>query len=472
MNKQSFLFFAAALLASSAVFAQPIKFNNGDTLEVELLYQTDSAITFVHPILGEQSVAKVKISNLATMDLDTLRKVSDVEVNDENRIKAAAAKVIVAKESVEIARTELLKTKVEVDAVNKVDKKAREDANKKLVTVADRFSQANAGVISSKKELKTLKKVIVAEKDLTAAEAKVKKATVELNEAQDSSGRWQQVILTGPEVEAAEEKIELAEKEVDIAKDNLVLAQGGKVDNGLLGTGLFKGWDSSIELGLNGASGRSNNVTLKGGFNSLYEDNSHRWTFTSSYYYDAEAPDGEISTKKKATDNQVKVSLTKDWFFKDSSWFAFASTTYDYDEFKEWDHRLQFSAGPGYQFIKTSDWEFAARAGATGIFEFHREILDLNKVVTGYEDVQNLELAFGLDATWFITAKQRFIVTNYFYPSMTNAGQFRNLANLSWIHDIDWFEGLSIKLGIKDEYNTTEQFKNEFKYNLSLVWGF
>ena len=171
--------------------------------------------------------------------------------------------------------------------------------------------------------------------------------------------------------------------------------------------------------------------------------------------------------------------MVKDWFFEDSKWFAFATGVYDWNQFKDWNHRLQFGGGPGYKFIKTPVWEFSGRMGATLITEFGKTQFDgngdaiINPDGSVLEDtVVGLEGLIGADLTWHITSKQHFSISNYFYPSLTDTGQFRNLTNINWIHSLDWFEGLALKFGIRNEYDTSETIPNEFNYNFSVLWGF
>ena len=78
----------------------------------------------------------------------------------------------------------------------------------------------------------------------------------------------------------------------------------------------------------------------------------------------------------------------------------------------------------------------------------------------------------GADLTWHISAQQHFTFSNYFYPSLSDAGEFRNLTIVGWIHAIDWFEGLALKFGIRNEYDTSESIPNDFNYNFSVLWGF
>ena len=321
MNHNKFLY--SLLLISVTANAQRIELTNGDSLDVELIKQTDLDITFSHPSLGEQTIEKVNISNLQALDFEGIE-------TEENT-----------------------------------------------------------------------------------------------------------------------------------------------VSGGLFGTDLFRGWSRNITVGMSGASGASNNLKFRGGFDMLYEDEDDRWDFKSYYLYNSE--------DDEATDNKMNAKLVKDWFFKDTDWFAFAGVTYDWDEFKNWDHRIQFAAGPGYQFIKNDNFELAGRVGAVAIFEFDKKSQNPNNsaefdpdIPDTYiqENTQNLEALIGVDVVWHISKMQLFEFSNYIYPNITNAGEFRNLTNISWRHDLDIFKGLAIKFGIYNEYDTTETEKNDLKYNVALDFGF
>jgi len=469
MNNKQLTFFCSALLVSTASFAQPLQFSNGDILEVELVYQTDKTLTFSHAVLGEQTIDKAKISNLQGMNLASLVKLTETQINDVKKVKTAEAKVSDAEGRVDTAETELIAAKVAFDRAKQADSQERldrVDAEEKLVLAGEKFIAAQEDVNLANNELKVIKDVIVAETQFSEAQAKLDLAKAKVIEVGEKNIAEQLgIVAADAKVDIAENKLNAAVQQAQEAENNLKLAKGEKLNDGFMGTGWFKDWDSSVELGLKGSSGSSINATFRAAFNSRYEDRLGRWDFKSFYLFDSE---DNISSE-----NKVNATLVKDWFFPDTHWFAFTSMTYDLDEFKDWNHRVQLTVGPGYQFIKTEEWEFAGRIGGSGIVEFGKTVADSNSV-TGFseKDILGFEAMAGVDLTWHITAKQQFSISNYIYPGLTDFGEFRNLTNLSWTHSLDWFEGLAVKFGIRNEYDTTESEPNEFKYNFSLLWGF
>ncbi|NOQ76474.1 MAG: DUF481 domain-containing protein [Methylococcaceae bacterium] len=466
-NYQS-IFFLSVLLASSASSAQPLQFSNGDILEVELVYQTDKTLTFSHAVLGEQTIDKAKISNLQDMNLADLVKLTGTQVDNVQKVKTAEAKISDAEGRVDTAKAELIAAKVFFDKAKRADSKEklnRSDAEEKLVLAGKNFTTAKEEVKVAENELKVTKDVIGAETQLSEAQTKVDLAKTEVMEVGEKSIAEELGIVTADiKVGIAEDNFNAAVQQAQEAENNLKLAKGEKVNNGFMGTGWFKDWDSSLSIGLSGSSGSSVNSTFRTAFNTRYEDKKGRWDYKSFYFFDSE--------DTIAGENQINATLVKDWFFDESKWFAFATGVYDWDQFKDWNHRLQFGGGPGYQFIKTDEWEFAGRAGATLITELGKTQYDSNDNPTHEENVVGLEGLIGADATWHISSKQHFSISNYFYPSFTNGGEFRNLTNISWVHSLDWFEGLALKFGIRNEYDTSETIPNEFNYNFSILWGF
>ncbi len=537
MSSRQLCLYLSALLLSTATYAQPIQFSNGDTLDVELIHQTGTTITFSHPALGEQTIDKVKINNLQELNLEKLTILTEVELKQLLKVKIAQAEVLIAKDGLVAAEAKLIVAKETVDRAEEVNRK---DAEEKLILAGEKFTAAKKEVKVAEDKLIVVKNVIVAEAELLVAKGKVKVAKAEVGvtklevevaetetnvveeleikaaeekfiaakeevrgaedelkvikaiivteaeslvvkdqakaveaEIKDTQleldttevEEQQQAMVTEAKVEIAEENVKVATQQVEVAEDNLKLAKGEKVGIGFMGTGWFKDWDSSIALGLRGSSGQSVNANFRAAFNTRYEDAAHRWDFKSFYLFS--------SDDKVSSENRVNVLLVKDWFFSETKWFAFASAMYDWDEFKDWRHRLQLSVGPGYQFIKTDEWEFSGRVGGSGIFEFDRSVEDSNSP-TGFSEINTLgfEAMIGADLTWHITAKQHFTLSNYFYPSLSDAGEYRNLTTLGWVHSIDWFEGLAVKFGIRNEYDTAESIPNDFNYNFSVLWGF
>ena len=515
MNNKQLVLSLGILLSSTVVYAEEIQFINGDTLDVTLIKQTSSTITFSHISLGEMTINKVKISNLHSINLDGLRKeikaadkgmetietLNTAEVDEAKalaEIKAAKEKVIIAKKELDVAKEQLIIAQEYVKIVDEVDideaehavitatkkvevtEKALVDAVdhvytvKENIEIAKKVKVANVELLRVKKEAETVN----AERRAISREVRVAKKELRIIEETEGHIAQETVTLAEEKIELTEEAVEIVEQQVKtmeekmrVAEDNVKLAKGEKVHNGFMGTGWFRDWDSSIELGMRGSSGSSVNANFRTAFNTRYEDADHRWDFKTFYLL--------ASEDKISSQNRINALLIKDWFFADTKWFAFASAMYDWDEFKDFNHRLQLSVGPGYQFIKTEEWEFSGRVAGTGVFEFGKTQFDVNGDpqldLAGNEvekDVLGFEAMIGADLTWHISAKQHFILSNYIYPSLTSLGEFRNLTIASWTHDIDWFEGLAIKFGIRNEYDTSESIENDFNYNFSLLWGF
>ncbi len=475
MNKKQSLLLSVLLAASFSSNAELIQFTNGDTLNVELIQQTETTLTYTHSILGKQTTEKAAISNLDTLNL---LDVVSVKKGEEG---VAALALYEAKKNQTVAVGDLEAAKLKMNEVKQatavasgldleVAKQEGVVAVAEIANAEKKLASAKELVLAAEKNLTVAKSVGSANEQLAQAEAGVKQAKQDEKSAQqrlvlaEKGSESATIKLEENNLDLAEDKIIQAEENLQFAQDKLKLAKGEKLNDGFMGTGYFKDWNSAVSLGLNGSTGSSENATMRMGFDAGYEDAEHRWDFKSFYYF--------ASEDKIENENKVNAILVKDWFFNGNPWFAYASSTFDMDKFKDWNSRLQISAGPGYQFIKTDTLEIAARAGLTGVFEFDKDIKDSAGATIGQEHNQNLEMMLGAEATWHITPKQRFMISNYIYPSLTNGGEFRNLANLAWVHDIDWYEGLAVKLGIRDEYDTTETDSNEFKYNFSFVLGF
>lgn len=222
---------------------------------------------------------------------------------------------------------------------------------------------------------------------------------------------------------------------------------------GLFGTGLLAGWERSVGIGLAGTSGNSDTFNANGEVNGKYEDERDRWTFGSSYLLAAE---GSSTTK-----NQAFAQLEKAWLFPGSRWFAFSRGRWDYDEFKDFDHRVAAAAGPGFHFLQTERFTLDGRL-APGV----------NRTIGGDDDDTTFEALAGLDFTWKVAEDQEFSTTHEIYPSFTDLGEYRTLSSADYkIKLTDW--GLNLKLGVRNEYlSNAEEENNDLTYLGNLVYDF
>lgn len=228
-----------------------------------------------------------------------------------------------------------------------------------------------------------------------------------------------------------------------------------EAEAGLLSTGLMQGWKRELEAGISGSSGNSESFSGHIGFKAGYEDADKIWKFGSAY--DNASSDGDESR------NQFFADLQRDWLWTDTRWFAFAQGRYDWDKYKDWEHRLAFAVGPGYQFVKNSTWDINGRVGLGGNQTYGDENEDFTP-----------EALLGLNAGWTISERESLAFATTFYPNLEESGEFRNITTLDWKMSMTQGGSLAMKIGLSNEYDSLasgDTEKNDFKYYLSLVWG-
>ncbi|MEN8179227.1 MAG: DUF481 domain-containing protein [Pseudomonadota bacterium] len=242
---------------------------------------------------------------------------------------------------------------------------------------------------------------------------------------------------------------------ISLCSFNVMAEEPVKSDEGLLSTGLLQGWKRELDIGINGSSGNSESLSAHAGFKADYEDSEDVWKFRTAY--DNASSDGEESR------NQFFADLEKDWLWTDSAWFAFAQGRYDWDEYKDWDHRIALSAGPGYQFVKNKIWDISGRMG-----------LGVNKTYGDADEDLTPEALLGMHVGWTISERESIDFNTTFYPSLENGGEYRNITTFDWKMKIEESGKLAMKVGLSNEYDseaTGDVEKNDFKYYFALVWG-
>ncbi len=225
------------------------------------------------------------------------------------------------------------------------------------------------------------------------------------------------------------------------------------VDPGLFGSGFLAGWERNLSAGLSGTSGSSNNASFRGDIKINYKDKEKRWNINMFYYF--------ASEDNSTTDNRFTTNLLREWSIEDSDWFYFTNGGYDWDQFKDWDHRIRLGGGSGYRFINTDSVDLSSKQGMNVNYSLFRE----------QKNTLKLEALLGIFWHWKISSKQGIDLSSVLYPALTNLGEYRNVTKFEWLHSLDYYHGLAIKLGFRNEYDSTESDKNDLRYYLNIVWG-
>lgn len=215
-------------------------------------------------------------------------------------------------------------------------------------------------------------------------------------------------------------------------------------------------WDSRLTLGLNGSSGPTDRQDYRVKFKTNFEDGRERVSFDTSWYF--ATADGNQSQ------NQIQANLTKDWLQKDEPWFFFVKGQYKFDNNRSWENRTSAFGGGGYTLTKTDDVEVNTRLGFGGTYEY------------GSVNEFTPEALFGGSVVkWHVNDRSAISGETIYYPSLEDSANFRIESSLEWTYKLDMADGLSLKLGVENEYDSAtpnETGNNDVRYYGAVVLSF
>ena len=222
---------------------------------------------------------------------------------------------------------------------------------------------------------------------------------------------------------------------------------------GMFGTSLLAGWSRNIGLGFSGSSGNSSDASFNASLAFTGETSTYRGALTSSYFFASQ--DGEETT------NEFNVWYQHDFLFSDAPYYAFAQTRYQYDAFQAWKSRVSSSGGAGLDLISREGLSVRAEIGAG----FARS--------WGSEAGWRPEGVMSLVLDWVPTEGQKFTADVTYFPDFDALPEYRLLANALYSIAIAQLSGLSVQVGIKEEYDSDQPGENNnFKYFGNLVYNF
>lgn len=260
--------------------------------------------------------------------------------------------------------------------------------------------------------------------------------------------------LTGDIVEWALDHVVIEHPQlgrVRLSLDQLAIDVGEPPSPGLFGTTFLRGWNRSINLGLNGREGNTDSANITAGFDFDYEDDFKRWLFTGRYFFNR-SEDGDA-------DNNARVDLRRDWLFPGHRWFARGSLRYQFDRFEDWKHRTILAVGPGYRILRGEVHSLDGLLGVTFTREF------------GNRQTNKSEALAGFDYTWRIAENHSFTLSNSLYVEYRpNAGELRNDTTGEWKIVLTQDPSLNLVVGAQNEYETDVDpgdEKNDLKYYLA-----
>lgn len=222
---------------------------------------------------------------------------------------------------------------------------------------------------------------------------------------------------------------------------------------GVFGTSFLLGWDRNVGAGISGSDGNSKDMSLNASLGLSRSAKTFRGTLTSAFFF---------ATKGSQTiSNEFFANYQHDFLLGESDYFIFLQGRYQYDEFQAWKNRISSSTGVGYQILKRKKISLEAELG----FGFSRS--------WGEENQWRPEGVLGIVFSWKPLEGHEFTADATYYPDFSNLPEFRLLANAAYIVGIAQLDGLSLKFGLKNEYDSDQPGKNNnLKYYGNLVYDF
>ena len=217
-----------------------------------------------------------------------------------------------------------------------------------------------------------------------------------------------------------------------------------------------KGWQASADFSLDSSTGNTEEQSTRLGSHLKRELPDRITTGDLSYYY--KVREAEIS------DNKLTLGLGRDWLLPESRWFYFLQGRFDYDEFESWQQRANAQAGPGYHLIENGDMTLDVRSG-----------LGVRREWGSINDNPKFEGLIGADFVWEITGNQTCKFAPYYYPVVSDFGDYRTRFSGEWRYFFDEDMRLSFLVGALYEFQSIVDPGKEhadLRVYLGLGYGF
>lgn len=217
-----------------------------------------------------------------------------------------------------------------------------------------------------------------------------------------------------------------------------------------------QGWKGSVEIGLAGAEGNSENFNLRAGAGAERVAELLETRFDATYIYSTD--NGEKSK------NRLEANARNDWLIRGSKWGFFVQGRYEYDDFTDYDHRVSVFAGPTYTFIRNDRTTLRGRVGA-----------GVTREIGGTRNEVIPEALVGIDLTHKMTERQDLSFSSEYIPSLSDFPDFRTNTRAAYGYLLDERTSARLRAGIAHRHNSNAGIgfeQNDWEYFLTLGWEF
>lgn len=218
----------------------------------------------------------------------------------------------------------------------------------------------------------------------------------------------------------------------------------------------WSGWKHSVDVGLNGSEGNSENLSVRGGIKIKRTVAAMETSADAGYIYNS-----SNGVKDKS---RFEANIRNDWLFKETNWGLFAQGKAEYDEFQNWDYRLSTFIGPSYTFIKDDATLLRGRIGAGFTKEFGG---DNNAIMP--------EGLLGFDFEHKFTDRQSVYASGDYLPNFQDINEYRLNGKAGYKIIVDPESKMNLQLGVADRYDSRPgpgTKKNDVEYFVTVGWEF
>ena len=215
-------------------------------------------------------------------------------------------------------------------------------------------------------------------------------------------------------------------------------------------------WKREMSAGLDGSMGNSENMSVRLGVEGERETLRGRADAPANYQ---RSEDDDV-----VSEHRVEGAGGYEWFVPDSPWELFGRGLVEYDEFKDYDIRVNTAVGPGYRFYDTDDLRLIAQVGAGVSREFG-----------GIDDRVTPELLAAVVFERQLSEIQSIQSSLELFPYVRDPGEFRLVGRAEWELLMSQRYRLAIELGVEDRYDSNASpgvDANDLDYFAQLVKKF
>ncbi len=216
-------------------------------------------------------------------------------------------------------------------------------------------------------------------------------------------------------------------------------------------------WEKSIDIGINGASGNSESLSLR--LQVGAERKTDKMETKASALY-------RLSRQSSGTtENRFRFDVLNDWLPPEGSkirWWARGA--YEYDQFQAWDHRISASGGVGYEIVNNDKHTLVGRAGLGG-----------SQTIGDDDEDFRPEVVLGLDYTYRIDERQRLVAGTEYLLDVSETENWRTNSFGRYEVLIDPTNGMNFRTGVTHRYDSRPggtAKKSDLEYFATIGWRF